>query len=199
MCIFIWYLNQKNLRSVGFLWILTDLHGKGIIVVLKDTLENGTCLVFHSHWPGSDDGLLGFCDSLIVIFCLYYFSPMTYSPWLCEWCFTIHWLLLGEVPQLCPTLCNPMDCSLPGSSIHGIFQARVLEWVAISFSRESSWPRDRNQISCIVGRRFTIWARKGHNTLLLGLNKNLYKAHCSSVSFACGQILYCLSHQGSPA
>ena len=41
----------------------------------------------------------------------------------------------SEVAQLCPTLCNPMDCSLPGSSIHGIFQARVLEWVAISFSR----------------------------------------------------------------
>ena len=48
----------------------------------------------------------------------------------------------GEVTQLCPTLSNPMDCSLPGSSVHGIFQARVLEWVAISFSRGSSWPRD---------------------------------------------------------
>jgi len=41
----------------------------------------------------------------------------------------------SEVAQLCPTLSNPMDCSLPGSSIHGIFQARILEWVAISFSR----------------------------------------------------------------
>ena len=40
----------------------------------------------------------------------------------------------------CPTLCNPMDCSPPGSSIHGILQARILEWVAISFSRGSSWP-----------------------------------------------------------
>ena len=40
----------------------------------------------------------------------------------------------SEVAQSCPTLCDPMDCSLPGSSIHGIFQARVLEWVAISFS-----------------------------------------------------------------
>ena len=47
-----------------------------------------------------------------------------------------------------------MDCSLPGSSIHGIFQARVLEWVAISFSRGSSWPRDWIQVSCIVGRHF---------------------------------------------
>ena len=44
----------------------------------------------------------------------------------------------SEVAQSCPTLCDPMDCSLPGSSVHGIFQARVLEWVAISFSRGSS-------------------------------------------------------------
>ena len=55
-------------------------------------------------------------------------------------------------------LCDPMDCSLPGSSIQGIFQARILEWVAISLSRGSSWPRDRTQVSRIVGRRFTIWA-----------------------------------------
>ena len=48
----------------------------------------------------------------------------------------------SEVTQSCPTLCDPMDCSLPGSSIHGILQARILEWVAISFSRRSSRPRD---------------------------------------------------------
>ena len=60
----------------------------------------------------------------------------------------------SEVAQLCPTLCDPMDCSLPGSSIHGIFQARVLEWVAISFSRGSSQPRDRTWVSLIVGRCF---------------------------------------------
>ena len=48
----------------------------------------------------------------------------------------------SEVIQLCPTLCNPMDCSLSGSSVHGIFQAIVLEWIAISFSSRSSRPRD---------------------------------------------------------
>ena len=53
-----------------------------------------------------------------------------------------------------------MDCSLPGSSIHGIFQARILEWVAISFSRSSSWPRDRTQVSHTAGRLFTIWATR---------------------------------------
>ena len=67
------------------------------------------------------------------------------------------------ITQSCPTLCNPMDSNLSGSSVHGILQARVLEWVAIPFSRGSSQPRDHTQVSCI-GR----------------------------------QILYHLSHQGSP-
>ena len=54
-----------------------------------------------------------------------------------------------EVTQSCPTLCDPMDCSLPVFSVHGILQARILEWVAISFSRGSSQPRDGSQVSCI--------------------------------------------------
>ena len=62
----------------------------------------------------------------------------------------------SEVTQSCPTLYDPMDCSLPGSSVYGIFQARVLEWVAISFSRGFSQPRDRTQVSCIVGRHFNL-------------------------------------------
>ena len=74
-------------------------------------------------------------------------------------CFNEH----CEVAQLCPTLCDPVDCSLPGSSIHGIFQARVLEWVAISFSR-----------GILMSQ---------------GLNPDL--PHCR-------QMLYRLSHQGSP-
>ena len=56
------------------------------------------------------------------------------------------------IAQLCPTLCNLMDCSLSGSSVHGIFQARILEWVAISFSRGSSRPRDWTQVSRTAGR-----------------------------------------------
>ena len=51
------------------------------------------------------------------------------------------------VAKLCPTLFDPRDCSLPGSSVHGIFQVRILEWVAISSSRGSSWPRDRTRVS----------------------------------------------------
>ena len=66
----------------------------------------------------------------------------------------------GEVAQSCLTLCDPMDYSLPGSSVHGVLQARVLEWVAISFSRRSSQLRDWTQASHIVGRHFTIWATR---------------------------------------
>ena len=68
--------------------------------------------------------------------------------------------ILSEVPQSYPTLCDTMDCSLPGSSVHGIFQARILEWVAISFSRRSSRPRDWTWFSRIVGRCITIWATR---------------------------------------
>ena len=56
--------------------------------------------------------------------------------------------------------CNPTDCSLPDSSVHGIFQERILEWVALSFSRESSWPRDLTQVSCIAGGFLTDWATR---------------------------------------
>ena len=62
------------------------------------------------------------------------------------------------VTQLCPTLCDPMGCKLPGSSVHGILQARILERIAIPFSRGSSGPRDFTRVSCIAGRFFTVWA-----------------------------------------
>ena len=80
--------------------------------------------------------------------------------------FLLQWMKVKserEVAQSCLTLCDPMDCSLPGSSVHGILQARTLEWVAISFSRGSSRPRDRTQVSYNAGRRFnlcTILAKK---------------------------------------
>ena len=60
-----------------------------------------------------------------------------------------YWKSESEVAQSCLTLCDPMDCSPPGSSVHGILQARILEWVAISFSRGSSWPRDWTQVSTL--------------------------------------------------
>ena len=65
---------------------------------------------------------------------------------------------LSMCAQLCPTLCDYVDCSPPGSSVHGILQAKVLEWEAVSFSRVSSQLRDGIQVSCIAGRFFTAWA-----------------------------------------
>ena len=92
------------------------------------------------------------------------------------------WLLLSyilynvsesEVAQSCPTLCDPMDCRLPGSSVHRTLQARILEWVAISLSGWSSQPRVWTQVSHIVGRRFTIWATREASTQeqILGLDR----------------------------
>ena len=62
--------------------------------------------------------------------------------------------------KLCLTFCNPMNCGLPVSSVQGISQAGILEWVVISFSRGFSWPRDQTCISCISGRFFTTEPRK---------------------------------------
>ena len=74
-------------------------------------------------------------------------GQMLYSKW-------------SEVIQSCLTLWDPMDCSLPVFSIHGIFLARVPEWVAISFSRGSSRPRDQTWVFRIRGRCFTFWATR---------------------------------------
>ena len=66
-----------------------------------------------------------------------------------------------------------MDCSLPGSFVHGILQARILEWLAIPFSRGSSWPKDQTQVSWTAGRFFTIWAYQYQ-----------YQFSCSIVSYS---------------
>ena len=67
----------------------------------------------------------------------------------------------SEVTQPCLAVGDPMDCSPPGSSVHGLLQARILKWAAMPFSRRS-WPRDRTWVSCIAGKFFTIWGtRKG--------------------------------------
>ena len=75
-----------------------------------------------------------------------------------EWTECIYTYICCLVPKSCPTVCDPMDCSPPGSSVHGISQARILEWIAISFSRGSSQPRDQTLISCISKRILYHWA-----------------------------------------
>ena len=106
------------------------------------------------------------------------------------------------VAQSCLTVYDPMDCSPPGSSVHGILQARILEWVAMPFSRGSSQPRDRTQVSCIAGGFFTVWATReaqyywsGSLSLLQG---NLPTQELSQGLLHCRQILYQLSHKESP-
>ena len=83
----------------------------------------------------------------------------------------------SEVTPLCPTLSDPMDCSLPGLFVHGILQARILEWVAISFSGESSQPRDQTQVSNIAGRLFTIWAKLGEMYLIFNWENNHHQTN----------------------
>ena len=82
-----------------------------------------------------------------------------YPPLYCEWiCFLLSVNACVLSCSSCLTLCDPMDCSLPGSSVNEISQARILEWIAIFFSRGSSQPRDRTRISgvsCLIGGFFT--------------------------------------------
>ena len=75
--------------------------------------------------------------------------------------------ITSMIAQACPTLCDPMNCSPPGSSLHGILQARILQWVAISSSRGSSWPRSNPHVSCgsCIGRQILYhWATWKPNT-----------------------------------
>ena len=72
----------------------------------------------------------------------------------------VYWACVSVSHSVMPDSLHPMDCSPPGSSVHEIFQARILEWVAISFSRGSSQPRDQTQVSCTAGRFFTKWATR---------------------------------------
>ena len=85
---------------------------------------------------------------------------------------TVHcWGCVCVLTQLCLTLCDPMDCSPPGSSTHGIIQARILEWVAISSSKGSSWPRDWPCICCIGRWILYQWATREANSSLPFSNK----------------------------
>ena len=114
-----------------------------------------------------------------------------------------------EVAQSCPTHSDPMDCSPPRSSVHGTLQARILQWVAISFSRASSWPRDQTQVSYIAGWCFDLWATRevplhnldalkllffhcvpGHMSLSQALNNIPPQGHYMGVVFVC---ILCLS------
>ena len=110
---------------------------------------------------------------------------------------TCQWKVKVKVTQSCTTLCNPMDYT-----VHGILQARILEWVAFPFSRGSSQLRDWTQVSRIAGRFFTSWATgKPKNTEVgsLFLLQQIFPTQESNWDLLhCSWILYQLSYQGRP-
>ena len=85
------------------------------------------------------------------------------------------------VAQSCLTLCDPLDCSPPVSSVHGILEA-ILGWVASPFSRESSQPRDQTQVSCIAVRFFTVWATRKASLWVIVLNLESKPLFCRGLS-----------------
>ena len=92
------------------------------------------------------------------------------------------------VAQSCLTLCDTMDCSPPGSSVHGILQARIKDWVAILFSRGCSWPKDWTWVSCIADSFFTIWLDGKEPTVQYWLNRKALFDH-----FCCSHAKLCLT------
>ena len=116
-------------------------------------------------------------------------NTITYNTWRSE----------VKFAQSCPTLWDSKYCSPPGSSVHGVLQARIPEWVAIPFSGGSSWPRDWTWVSCIAGRFFTVWATREVQEYWSGLPfpfQGLFQTQRSNqVLLRCRQILYQLSHQ----
>ena len=108
--------------------------------------------VQKSFWFGFPPSKLKLADSSV------FFHILLISHIEIDQNYSLLFVVVELVTQLCLTLCDSIDCNSPSSSVHGILQARILEWVAIPFSRESSEPMDRTQVSCIAGRFFTIWA-----------------------------------------
>ena len=111
---------------------------------------------FHPH-PQSRVSLCGLCKSSVMSQWLW--ETRKSGVFICLWDFFSRDCVCVCV-CVCSVVSNSTDCSLPGSFVHGILQARILEWVAIPFSRGSSQPRDWTQVSCIAGRFFTIWATR---------------------------------------
>ena len=150
----LWESGFSVLKSYSFTW-------RWMVCLTSKTHLR---LSISHHWliHGFDSG------SDLLMGLIFIFSPTICSPLNTEMALRtvqlipvlVHWCSLMLVAQSYLTLCDPMDCSLPGSPVHGILQARILEWVAIPFSRGSSWLRDLTQVSCIAGRFFTVWATK---------------------------------------
>ena len=85
------------------------------------------------------------------------------------------------VAQSCLTLCDPMHYSPPGSSVHGILQARILEWIAMPFSKKSSQPRDWTWVSCVTGGFFTVWVIREAQSQTCTHTKKKTHSHCMMI------------------
>ena len=147
--------SQKTLEG----WVLSDFSGPHTLrdkINWSRTLQIFACLILVTVIPGCDKCSLGAREERDWTFV----GPTLFMV------FKMFESMSVLVAHSCPTLCNPMDCSLPDSPVHGILQARTLEWVGIPFSRRSSWLRDWTYVSCIAGRFFTIWATREARSLL---------------------------------
>ena len=106
------------------------------------------------------------------------------------------YMCVRSVAQSCPTLCDPMDCSPPGSSVHGIFQARILEWVATSFFRESSQTRNQTHVSCFAGESLPL-CHLGSPVSGVQHSNSVMHA-CVLCRFSCVQLFATLSTSSLP-
>ena len=104
------------------------------------------------HEETEQDSVRHLSTKPICVPCFLFLGNRLYSA---SMTFSVFQMLLAKS---CPTLCDSMDCSPQGSSLHGVLQAKILEWVATPFSSGSSWPRDGALVSCIAGGFFTNWA-----------------------------------------
>ena len=134
-CLLIAWMNDGWLGTPGVEWN----------ALLQSTVNSAQCYV--AGWMGRELG-----GKWIHVYV--WLSPFAVHLKLSQNC--CHVLVASSRP----TLCDPMNCSLPNSSVYGILQARALEWVAIPFSGGSSQPRDQTGVSCITGGFFTIWATR---------------------------------------
>ena len=101
-------------------------------------------------------------------------------------------------------LCDPMDCSPPGSSVHGTLQARILAWVAMRSSRASSRPRDWTWVSCTAGKLFTVWASREAQLLTTrlsyyGFNVNFVNWHIQTLLFSVSLLCHSYTFQNKLA
>ena len=108
-------------------------------------------ILFHSSFPSSSFHSSSLCNSCLVLPAELQSSWISWEIKTIQYIIILYYYKYCVCAQLCPTLCNPMDCSPPGSFVHGILQARILEWVAISCSRGSSLTQGSNpHLLCLL-------------------------------------------------